>query len=219
MAELFEIFQPSFLAMSADPESVAGSAALFSLQSLISLLTLLSLEIVLGIDNIIFIAILAGKLPQRRAGEGAAARHRDGGDQPDRAAARHHLGDASDRRRCSRSSAYAFSGNHLILLGGGLFLIGKATYEIHDKLEGAEEHGKAGGAGGNALASVVVADHGDRHRLLARLGDHRRRHGRTSELMIVAVIAAVARDAGLRRTDQRFRAPPSDDQDAGARRS
>ena len=67
MAELFNIFQPSFLALSADSaESVAGSAALFSLQSLISLLTLMSLEIILGIDNVIFIAILAGKLPREQ---------------------------------------------------------------------------------------------------------------------------------------------------------
>ena len=60
-------------------ESVAGSAALFSVQSLISLLTLLSLEIVLGIDNVIFIAILAGTAAARgsaaKAG-GSASRWR-----------------------------------------------------------------------------------------------------------------------------------------------
>jgi predicted tellurium resistance membrane protein TerC len=56
---------PSVLATAAPAaERVAAAGELFSIESLISLLTLLSLEVVLGIDNVIFIAILAGRLPQ-----------------------------------------------------------------------------------------------------------------------------------------------------------
>ena len=60
------------------PTSLAAAGELFSLESLISLLTLISLEVVLGIDNVIFIAILAGRLPRdeqaraRRLGIGMA---------------------------------------------------------------------------------------------------------------------------------------------------
>jgi predicted tellurium resistance membrane protein TerC len=157
VTELFDIFQPSFLAMSADPaaaESVAGSSALFSLQSLISLLTLMSLEIILGIDNVIFIAILAGKLPReqqakaRRLGIAMAVISRIA----------LLLGITWVMRLTQPLFSlfdFAFSGKQLILLGGGLFLIAKATYEIHDKLEGVEEHG-APGAAATALAGVVL---------------------------------------------------------------
>ena len=56
---------PSFVATAAPAaEQVAAAGDLFSIESLISLLTLLSLEVVLGIDNVIFIAILAGRLPK-----------------------------------------------------------------------------------------------------------------------------------------------------------
>jgi predicted tellurium resistance membrane protein TerC len=155
VAEIFEIFQPSFLAMSADPESVAGSAALFSLQSLISLLTLLSLEIILGIDNVIFIAILAGKLP--REDQGKARRLGIAMAVISRIALL--LGITWVMRLTQPLFSvfeYAFSGKQLILLGGGLFLIAKATYEIHDKLEGAEEHAKGAAAARQALVGVVL---------------------------------------------------------------
>jgi predicted tellurium resistance membrane protein TerC len=127
---------------------------LFSLASLISLATLASLEIVLGIDNIIFIAILSGRLPaeqQRRArrlGIGAAVISRVllllsiswvmGLTRPLFAVA-----------------GYAISGRQLILILGGLFLIGKSTFEIHDKLEGAE-HGAGGAAARATLSAVIV---------------------------------------------------------------
>jgi len=128
-------------------------AALLSVESLVSLLTLTALEIVLGIDNVIFIAILAGKLPAeqqakaRSLGIGAAVISRVllllaitwvmGLTKPLVA-----LGPVD------------FSGKGLILLVGGLFLIGKATFEIHDKLEGKEHTGPARAAGG--LLAVVV---------------------------------------------------------------
>ena len=67
------------------------------------------------------------------------------------------------------------SGRDLILIGGGLFLLGKATLEIHERLEGEEGHGSARAA--PSFARRDRPDHGARHRLLARLGDHRGRHG------------------------------------------
>ena len=105
----------------------------------ISLLTLTVLEIVLGIDNIIFISILAGKLP---AGQQAKARQTG-------------LMLALVTRILLLASlawmvkltaplftvfGFALSGRDLILLSGGLFLIWKSTREIHEKLEGADEH-------------------------------------------------------------------------------
>ena len=102
----------------------------------ISLLTLTMLEIVLGIDNIIFISILSGKLPVK--------------DQP-RARTLGLMGAFVTRVLLLLSITWVmrltdplfslfehgFSGRDLILLAGGVFLIGKATVEIHDKLEGA----------------------------------------------------------------------------------
>jgi predicted tellurium resistance membrane protein TerC len=193
VAELFDIFHPSFLAMSADSaETVAGSAALFSLQSLISLLTLMSLEIILGIDNVIFIAILAGKLPRdqqakaRRLGIAMAV--------ISRVALLLGISWVMQLTQPLFSVLqYAFSGKQLILLGGGLFLIAKATYEIHDKLEGAEEeHGKTAASAAKALAGVVlqimVID------IVFSLDSVITAVGMTPhiELMIIAVIAAAA---------------------------
>jgi predicted tellurium resistance membrane protein TerC len=105
----------------------------------ISLLTLTTLEIVLGIDNIVFIAVLADRLE-----EGSRARARRLG-----------LGLAVGTRILLLTSIVwimgltaplfeAFgreiSGRDLILIGGGVFLLTKATREIHHKLEGEEEH-------------------------------------------------------------------------------
>lgn len=108
-------------------------------QAWVAFLTLLALEIVLGIDNIIFISILAGKLPaeqQQRArviGLGLALFIRVallfslswviGLTAPLFSVLHHEI-----------------SGRDLILIGGGLFLLGKATYEIHENLEGEEGH-------------------------------------------------------------------------------
>ena len=104
----------------------------------VSLLTLTAMEVVLGIDNVIFISILAGKLPPaqqpiaRQLGLALALVLRlallfaiswvMGLTAP--------LFSVLDK---------AFSGRDLILLGGGLFLVAKATHEIHDKLEVAHE--------------------------------------------------------------------------------
>jgi predicted tellurium resistance membrane protein TerC len=106
----------------------------------IALVTLLALEIVLGIDNIVFISILSGKLPEEQR-----ARARSLG-----------LALAMITRILLllslswiiRLTAPLFSvlgqevsGRDLILILGGLFLMAKSTHEIHTKLEGEEEHG------------------------------------------------------------------------------
>lgn len=108
----------------------------------IAFVTLFALEIVLGIDNIIFISILADKLP---AEQQARARYVG-------------LGLALGIRVLLLFSLswvigltaplftvlnQAISGRDLILLLGGLFLLGKATFEIHDNLEGEEGHASA----------------------------------------------------------------------------
>ena len=109
----------------------------------LGLLTLTALEIVLGIDNIIFISILASKLKPE--------------DQP-KARKLGLMGAFVSRMLLLLSIAWVvklttplfhvfslpISGRSLILIVGGLFLIAKATYEIHGKLEGEEEHGTAG---------------------------------------------------------------------------
>lgn len=119
----------------------------------ISLLTLTVLEIVLGIDNIVFISILAGKLP---ASQQNKARQLG-------------LGLALITRILLLLSitwimglkanlftlfGHGFSGRDLILLLGGLFLLGKATHEIHDKLEG--EDGTATGRVSPTFSGVIV---------------------------------------------------------------
>lgn len=132
---------------------------LFSADILIAFFTLLLLEVVLGIDNVIFISILADKLPEHQQ----------------KLARRLGLGIALVTRILLLLSlawvigltaplfsvfGQEISGRDLILILGGLFLIGKSTYEIHDKLEGEEGHSnskiKAGFAG--VLVQIVILD-------------------------------------------------------------
>lgn len=102
----------------------------------ISLLTLTAMEVVLGIDNIVFISILTAKLPEaqqplaRRLGLGLALGLRLGL----LLAISWVMGLTAPLLAVLGK---AFSGRDLILLVGGLFLVAKATHEIHDKLEGA----------------------------------------------------------------------------------
>ncbi|HLF88498.1 MAG TPA: TerC family protein [Anaerolineales bacterium] len=111
-------------------------------QNWVALLTLTLLEIVLGIDNIIFISILSGKLPkadQKRA--------RQTGLLLAMGTRILLLLSLSWLTRLTTPLFHVFefeiTGRSLILLIGGLFLLGKSTYEIHDKLEGVEGHGSA----------------------------------------------------------------------------
>jgi len=103
----------------------------------IALVTLTALEVVLGIDNIIFISILSGKLP--RADQGSARRIGLGLAMITRIAL---LLSLTWLIRLTTPLLTVFgqgiSGRDLILLLGGAFLIAKSTYEIHDKLEGTE---------------------------------------------------------------------------------
>ena len=110
---------------------------LLTADAVIALITLTVLEIVLGVDNVIFISILAGKLPA---------------DQQDRARKVGLMAAMLMRIALLFSLAWivrltepivtilgrGISGRDMILLGGGLFLLAKATREIHEKLEGQE---------------------------------------------------------------------------------
>lgn len=111
---------------------------LFSFASLISLLTLSVLEIVLGIDNIIFISIIAGRLPRERQSKART------------------IGlllalimrvallfsisiIASMKEPLFTVMDFAVTGRDLILFGGGVFLLYKTTIEIHNKIQGYDD--------------------------------------------------------------------------------
>ncbi len=129
---------------------------LASPETWISLATLAAMEIVLGIDNIVFLSIMAGRLPRE--------------EQP--AARRLGLGFALAtrllllftitwlmglRRELFTLLGHGWSGRDLILLAGGLFLIGKATREIHDKLEVRHEEDLGGeGARRSSFWATIV---------------------------------------------------------------
>lgn len=126
---------------------------LTSPEAWIAFLTLLSLEIVLGIDNIIFISILAGKLPANQQNWGRLIG----------------LGLAMITRILLlfslswviRLTSPLFnilgkdiSGRDLILILGGLFLLAKSTFEIHDSLEG--EPGHASAKARSSFVGIIV---------------------------------------------------------------
>ncbi|HVS14814.1 MAG TPA: TerC family protein [Thermoanaerobaculia bacterium] len=125
----------------------------------IALVTLTSLEVVLGIDNVVFISILAAKLPAaqqpraRRLGLGVAM------------VARILL--LLSIAWVIKLTAPLFtvlgeeiSGRDLILLAGGLFLLGKSTFEIHDKLEGPEGHSskRVAASFGAVIVQILLLD-------------------------------------------------------------
>ena len=120
---------------------------------LVALLTLTVLEIVLGVDNVIFISILSAKLPKEQ--QQRARRVGLMGAMLMRIAL---LFSLSWMARLTNPlfnlMGHDLSGRDLILLGGGLFLLAKATYEIHDKLEGEEGHGS--GRVAATFASVIT---------------------------------------------------------------
>jgi predicted tellurium resistance membrane protein TerC len=169
-----------------EPQTMEG---VFNPQALIALLTLTLLEIVLGIDNIVFISILAGKLP-----EGQQRRARRVG-----------LAVAMVTRVLLLFSlawviglvtplfsvlGFEVSGRDLILLGGGLFLLAKSTHEIHERLEGEGGHGSARAAPtfGAVILQIAVLD------IIFSLDSVITAVGMARDLwvMIVAVVAAVA---------------------------
>jgi predicted tellurium resistance membrane protein TerC len=119
----------------------------------VALITLTLLEIVLGIDNIVFISILSEKLPEdqeelgRKLGLGMAMVTR--------------ILLLTFMAWLTRLTAplfevfnYSISGRDLIMMGGGLFLLGKSTFEIHERLEGEEGH--ASQKVPPSLAAVII---------------------------------------------------------------
>jgi predicted tellurium resistance membrane protein TerC len=129
---------------------------LTSPEAWIALGTLTALEIVLGIDNIIFISVLVGRLPENQR---AFARQTG-------------LGLAMIARLALLFSivwvmgltepwvtvfTHAISGRDIILVGGGLFLLAKATHEIHNSLEGVEEGGPIAGAASLGMVLLQIA--------------------------------------------------------------
>ena len=131
----------------------------------ISLLTLTVLEIVLGIDNIVFISILSGKLPQnqqkkaRQLGLGLAMITRvllllSLSLVMGLTATWFNIGDWIGVTSKEWLDKLAISGRDMILLVGGLFLIYKSTHEIHNKLEGDEEDGVKGKV--HSFAGTIV---------------------------------------------------------------
>jgi predicted tellurium resistance membrane protein TerC len=125
-------------------------------QAWIALATLTALEIVLGIDNIVFISIIVSKLPASQRNKARVLG----------------LGLAMFTRIALLFSlvwimrltaplftvlAQAISGRDIILIGGGLFLIAKSSLEIHNSLEGTEEHGHAAKSFGFAATLVQIA--------------------------------------------------------------
>jgi predicted tellurium resistance membrane protein TerC len=140
---------------------------LFTTEALISLVTLALMEIVLGIDNIVFISILTAKLPEaqqpkaRNLGLTLALVIR--------------LGLLFTIKWIMGLTATLFTipldfiqqkpldvtGQRIILLVGGLFLIGKSTHEIYEKLEGAHDHEQKGGGRasfGMILVQILLLD-------------------------------------------------------------
>ena len=127
--------------------------AFLTSDGILALVTLTFLEVILGVDNVIFISILSTKLPAavqmkaRRVGLLAAMVMR--------------IVLLMSIVWITRLTSPLFtvfsqdiSGRDLIMIGGGLFLLGKATVEIHDRLEGEEGHGTA--RGGPSFAAVIV---------------------------------------------------------------
>src|SRR4026209_2767822 len=133
--------------------------AFFTSEGLLALVTLTFLEIILGVDNVIFISILSGKLPAaqqlkaRRTGLAGAMVMR--------------IGLLTSIAWIVRLTAPLFtvfgkdiSGRDLILIGGGLFLPGQATLEIHERLEGEEAHGttRAAPSFGAVIVQIMLLD-------------------------------------------------------------
>ncbi len=163
--------------------------AFLTADGLIAFATLTFLEVVLGVDTVIFISILVGKLPKHQQ-----PRARTIG-----------LGGAMGMRILLLLSlswimrlteplftlfGHGFSGRDLILIGGGLVLLWKATVEIHEKLEGEESHGSAAVAPsfGAIIGQIMALD------IIFSLDSVITAVGMANDLsiMISAVVVAVA---------------------------
>jgi predicted tellurium resistance membrane protein TerC len=157
-------------------------------QAWIALATLTVLELVLGIDNVVFISILAGKLPEERQQKAYTIGL---------------MGAMVTRILLLFSLAWIIrltaplfavlgneiSGRDLILLLGGMFLLGKATHEIHQRLEGEEHQMSVAGSVsfGSVIAQIIVLD------VVFSLDSVITAVGMVDELavMVIAVVVAV----------------------------
>jgi predicted tellurium resistance membrane protein TerC len=125
----------------------------------IALLTLTSLEIVLGVDNIVFISILAGKLPADQR-----ARARTVGLTLAMFTRIMLLFSLSWIIKLTEPIVTVFdqelSGRDFIFLIGGLFLLGKSTWEIHEKLEGHDGHTteRVAASFASVIAQILILD-------------------------------------------------------------
>lgn len=128
-----------------------------------SLITLTVLEVILGIDNLIFISVVSAKLPEhqraqaRRLGLALALIFRIG-------LLASIVWIAGLTAPIFTFNDFAFSWRDLILLGGGLFLLAKGTKEIHETVEADEDEGEGGGFGkaaatfASVIGQVIVLD-------------------------------------------------------------
>ena len=145
--------------------------ALWSVDSAVALLTLTLLEIVLGIDNIVFIAILCGRLPEhqrakaRQLGLTLALVTRVAflslitkimGLAGTKLLTIPFLTEVHHTAEGDVTTALEISGRDLVLIVGGLFLIWKAVHELHGKIEGGEDHGKSAGGKTAAFGATIV---------------------------------------------------------------
>ena len=139
---------------------------LLSAEALISLATLIVMEVVLGIDNVIFISIFTSRLPEhqqkkaRFIGLGLALVARVGllfaikWIMSLKANLFAIAGDVADPE-----NHWAFSGRDLILFAGGIFLLYKSVVEIHEKVEGAgEHHVRKALSFGSAIVQIILLD-------------------------------------------------------------
>lgn len=122
----------------------------------VALLTLTALEIVLGVDNIVFIAILSGRLPKEQ--QGTAYKLGLGAALVSRllllGAISWVMGLTAD---LFTLAGHGISGRDLILLGGGVFLIGKSAHEIYEQVEHTEGDGDEGSPGAASSMAAVVS--------------------------------------------------------------
>jgi predicted tellurium resistance membrane protein TerC len=131
--------------------------ALLSFDSLISLFTLIILEIVLGIDNVIFVSILIGRLPENRRLDARRVWMIAG--ILIRSGLLLGLGwlVTSGNRELFRLAGYGFSTRNLVMLAGGLFLLYKTVREIHEKMEGEPpEGGGESRSSGTSFGAIVT---------------------------------------------------------------
>ncbi len=128
---------------------------LFTLDALISLVTLAALEIVLGIDNVIFVSIILGRIPQEKRLR--ARRIWMIGGILVRSLLLISLGWLlkNGENELFKYFGYGFNLHNCIMLGGGLFLLYKSVKEVHEKLESGEEHAKPTKASTGFTALII----------------------------------------------------------------